>query len=330
MGIGDSLIASIPSDQFEPPTTLAPADGRAGGDRVLDEDWVLRQSAFHYIEDLARIYGDILPWAPLSQGFSAGDRRITLIGARGIWSPAGWSTPISITTSPNDPYGDKPGADGLLRYRYYGVDPNHRDNAGLRNLMETGRPLIYFKGVEKGLYIPLWPVVIVGDDPSGLTFLMACEDVESLVPGIKPDIADSARRSYVTRLAMTRLHQAGFRKRVLHAYSSSCAICHLKHAELLDAAHIIGDKHELGDPIVPNGLALCKIHHAAFDANILGVRPDSSIEIRTDILAERDGPMLKHGLQDLHGARLLSPHRSADRPDPERLEIRYEEFRAAS
>lgn len=41
---------------------------------------------------------------------------------------------------------------------------------------------------------------------------------------------------------------------------------------LLDAAHIVSDGHEtLGQPIVPNGLPLSKIHHAAFDAHLLGV-----------------------------------------------------------
>jgi hypothetical protein len=35
--------------------------------------------------------------------------------------------------------------------------------------------------------------------------------------------------------------------------------------ELLDAAHILPDGHPKGEPVVPNGLALCKLHHAAFD-----------------------------------------------------------------
>ena len=79
-----------------------------------------------------------------------------------------------------------------------------------------------------------------------------------------------------------------------------------------------------------NGLAMCKIHHAAFDSNILGITPNHVVEIRSDILQERDGPMLRHGLQELHGSRLLVlPRRPADRPDPVRLEERYEEFRAA-
>ena len=44
---------------------------------------------------------------------------------------------------------------------------------------------------------------------------------------------------------------------------------------LLDAAHIIADKDEgLGQPIVPNGLPMSKLHHAAFDAHLLGIAPD--------------------------------------------------------
>ncbi|MBK9358459.1 MAG: HNH endonuclease [Bacteroidales bacterium] len=67
-------------------------------------------------------------------------------------------------------------------------------------------------------------------------------------------------------------------------------MCNLKHRELLDAAHIIADKDDMGEPIIKNGLALCKIHHAAFDQNILGIDPDYKIKIREDILMETDGP----------------------------------------
>ena len=81
---------------------------------------------------------------------------------------------------------------------------------------------------------------------------------------------------------------------------------------------------------MPNGLALCKLHHAAFDRNILGVRPDLVIEVRHDVLGEEDGPMLVHGIQGHHEGQLLVPRRRLDRPDPEFLEERYELFRQAS
>jgi putative restriction endonuclease len=238
--------------------------------------------------------------------------------------------PVSIRTSHNDPYGDEAGDDGLLRYRYFGDDAQHPDNRGLRDCLGGGRPLIYFRGVERGWYTALWPMLLVGDDPSSLTFLAACDDVEALSPGVTPSAADDARRVYVTRTALVRLHQAAFRRRVLVAYNSACTVCRLGHQELLDAAHILADGHERGTPVVTNGLALCKIHHAAFDANILGIRPDHVVEIRAEILEERDGPMLRHGLQELHGSTISAPARRRDRLDADRLEERYARFRAAS
>jgi len=107
-------------------------------------------------------------------------------------------------------------------------------------------------------------------------------------------------------------------------------MCRLRHASLLDAAHNLPDTHPRGTPVVPNGLALCKIHHAAFDQNILGVPPDLVVEVRRDILAEVDGPMLRHGLQEMAGVTVCAPTRRDARPDRARLKERYEQFRTAS
>jgi putative restriction endonuclease len=117
---------------------------------------------------------------------------------------------------------------------------------------------------------------------------------------------------------------------VLRAYRERCALCRLRHAQLLDAAHILPDSDPLGAPVVPNGLALCKLHHAAFDQDFIAVRPDLVIEVRQDILEEEDGPMLVHGLQGFHERRILVPRRSEERPRPDFLEERYRRFLAAS
>ncbi len=93
-------------------------------------------------------------------------------------------------------------------------------------------------------------------------------------------------------------------------------------------AHILPDRDPRGEPIVPNGLALCKLHHAAFDRHILGIRPDLVVEVRRDILEEVDGPM-RHGLQALHGGRLHAPRSRELRPREAFLEERYERFRRA-
>ncbi len=108
--------------------------------------------------------------------------------------------------------------------------------------MERHTPLVYLFGIAKGEYLPAWPVYVVGDDPDELCFRIEVDDWESLIssPTDSPRIAE-ARRSYVTVVTLRRLHQAAFRQRVLQAYQHRCAICHLRHAELLEAAHIVPD-----------------------------------------------------------------------------------------
>ncbi len=143
--------------------------------------------------------------------------------------------PLSITTSPRSPYDDEVGADGFLRYRYRGTDPEHPDNVGLRRAWRLGLPLVYFAGITVGQYQAFWPVFIHDDEPAALTFTVAFDEPQQLRPNLSSSAIDEARRSYVTRLAVQRLHQAKFRQRVIAAYRTTCAICRLRHGELLDA-----------------------------------------------------------------------------------------------
>ena len=119
-----------------------------------------------------------------------------------------------------------------------------------------------------------------------------------------------------------------FREQVLLAYTDRCTVCLLRRPELLDAAHIVGDADD-GDPVVPNGLSMCKIHHAAFDRRLLGVTPDHVVQINRALLGEHDGPMLRHGLQEMHGRTLHLPGQRSERPNREWLAARYETFSSA-
>lgn len=89
----------------------------------------------------------------------------------------------------------------------------------------------------------------------------------------------------------------------------------------------MADADPLGIPSVPNGVALCTLHHAAFDRDVIGITPDYTVAVRPDVLNETDGPMLIHGLQGFHGVRLFVPQRSAHKPDRLLLEQRYARFR---
>jgi putative restriction endonuclease len=303
-----------------------------------DLDTRVRTQAFQFLTEQTRLHGGVVPRDLLERGFDFEGRRVPLIGPQGIFKPALLAEmPISITTVPvregeARPYDDGIGPDGFLRYRYRGTDPGHRDNQGLRLAMGRGVPLIYLYGVTPGRYMPVWPVYIVRDHPAELSFSVAVDaPYMPVLSNFKPDPNSlEARRAYITVLTQQRLHQQGFRERVLRAYQEQCAICRLHHDELLDAAHILPDGHPKGEPIVPNGLALCALHHAAFDRNILGIRPDFIVEVRMDILREKDGPMLLHGLQGFQGKTILRPSSRALWPRADFLAERYEEFRQVS
>jgi len=280
----------------------------------------------------------VLPRSLLAQGFTFEGQRVPLVGPQGIFKPAILpEMPLSITTVPvvegrERPYDDKVGEGGLVRYQYRGTDPHHRDNEGLRLAMRRHAPLVYLYGLFPGEYIAVWPAFIVGDDPQALSFRVAVDASDIALtagPGYEDAPSTGERREYVTRIVQQRLHQQGFRVRVIRAYLERCAVCRLKHSELLDAAHILPDGHPKGEPVVSNGLALCKLHHAAFDSHILGVRPDLVVEIREDILRETDGPMLVHGIQGFQGSRILTPRRPELQPDPAFLAERYDIFRKA-
>ena len=261
-------------------------------------------------------------------------RRVPLLGPQGIFKPAIMQVPLSITTSPNGPYDDGIGPDNLLRYRYRGTNPRHPDNAGLRLAMRHELPLVYCHGVVPGRYVVMWPAYVVHDFPDYLAFSVAVDDIAQAdifsSPGSGVKEVVEARRQYVTSLTRRRLHQSAFRERVLRAYQHQCAFCRLRHSELLDAAHIIPDSEPQGEPVISNGISLCRLHHAAFDKFFLGVRPDHLIEVRRDVLEEIDGPTLRHAIQGLHGQPIVLPPRLAERPATAFLSERYERFLEAA
>ncbi|MEU5562135.1 HNH endonuclease [Micromonospora musae] len=300
-------------------------------DATLDSR--LRSAAAQWLTDRAQGERELATQAELAEFTFEGTRVPLMDRQRGIRKPVFLDAALSFRTTftpPGQvpPYEDQEGPDGLLRYKYRGTDPNHPENVALRRAQEQRLPLIWFVGIARGVYLPRYPVWLIEDEPKKLQFVVALDDDQRLVqPG---SAVDMERRRYVERLTKLRLHQPVFRARVLQAYATSCAICQLRHRSLLDAAHIIPDGLPNGEPVVPNGLSLCKIHHAAYDQNILGIRPDHVVEVRADVRKEVDGPMLRHGIQDMHGRPLTLPQERSARPGQDRLEARYEQFRAAA
>lgn len=298
-------------------------------------DALIRKAAFDWLEAQRARHGEVLPRDLLAQGFEWQGQRVPLVSVQGIFKPRVLpEIPLTITTSPNGPYEDSFADDHRLIYHYRGTNPEHHENRGLREAMRRRTPLVYLFRLVPGRYLVIWPVFIVDEDRARRSFIVMADAQDTILDNLergaeaaRQDEPEQYRRQYITAAVQQRVHQRSFRERVLKAYAEQCALCRLRHRELLDASHIIPDTDPRGEPEVRNGLALCKIHHTAFDRYFIGIRPDAVVEVRPDILEEEDGPMLQHGLKGLHGQRLFVPRQARHRPDPEALAYRYERFR---
>lgn len=298
----------------------------------VDED-AIRAAALEWVERVT-FDGELhVERRTLANDFLVAGERFPLVDrGRGIRRPAGWRAALSILTAAVGngprPYDDAEGLDGLHRYKLRRDDGGTAENAGLRAAMAESLPLMWFYGVAPGVFQVISPVWLVAEEPAHDQFVVALTpEQRGVAPG---SVVEETMRRYLVRQTRQRLHQRVFASRVMVAYETRCAVCSLAHRPLLDAAHIVADRDEGGIATVTNGLALCKIHHAAYDRNILGIRPDLVVEVHERLLAEVDGPMLRYGLQEHHGKALMAvPRRRAERPDPVRLERRYETFRAA-
>lgn len=301
----------------------------------LPYERAVREQAIRFVSALAAAHGGEVTRHQLQQFMVDGEQLRLLDTGRGIRNPRQLAATLTIMTSVKSRYDDRPGPEGLLRYAIRDGELGVGDNRKLRAAYELGLPLIWFHGVRNGVFVPVMPVFLVEELPATKQYVVALgEDQRLMAPallGESPVEQAMAQRLYVERMTRERLHQPAFRAKVMHAYQTRCAVCALRHGNLLDAAHIVEDGEPKGIPITSNGVALCKIHHAAYDQDILGIRPDGVVQINGEVLVEVDGPMLRHGLQEFHDQPLrVLPGRVADRPDPERLAIRFERFLRAS
>jgi putative restriction endonuclease len=301
-------------------------------------DRELRLALFAHIERLRAIGGGVVTSAQLNEGMGFQGRRQPIWSQpKGIYKPQ-WlgreGAALTIQTSFDSPYDDRlPGDDSAsdrFVYRFQGKQPNHADNRALRRALELARPLLYLVAEAPGIYQAHYPFYVVAEHPDDLAFELMADMAGDLATSFdRPVTENLPLKAYATRAVRQRLHQARFRYLVLRAYRSQCSMCRLRHEPLLDAAHIVPDYDERGKPEISNGLSLCKIHHSAYDVGILGISPDYQVHLRTDVLDEVDGPMLRHGLQAMHGSLIQVPRRVELRPRVEYLAERYGRFLAA-
>lgn len=295
---------------------------------TLEQERVFRESLFNKVIELANTHDGMLSRQELSEFVYDGETVRLIDPQGGIWNPgASWtaspalSATLSINTTLSGIYDDQEVADGLWRYDYQsgGVEGK---NTKLRKAWELQLPIIWFRQQEIGRrYVPY--LVYVIDDFPELGYCLISPDL-SLSLAIKT--GDEIQKRYALREMKQRLHQPAFRAKVLSAYGVRCAVCNLQMGALLEGAHITPDSDPNSSTKVNNGICLCKIHHSAYDATLLGIDTDFSIHIRADVMQESDGPMLKYGLQEMHGKDIILPSQQDHWPDLSRLSHRFHEF----
>jgi putative restriction endonuclease len=311
-----------------------------------ERDVQLRRSAIDRVRELQRRYDDLVPVAALREGFSFDGRRVSFGSFySGIFRPKEMVSRAALCMVTAAPKLDRPAPyedqfdEETGRFTYRFRDPQaatlvaerqaEADNRALLAAHESAVPLIYFRGIAPGQYAVVAPAFVVAVDRARrLVELEAGLPVADMTPaGL---VSDDDVRRYATREALFRLHQHRFRAAVLRAYTTRCAVCQLREASLLQAAHIVDDRDPSGTATIINGISLCAIHHLAYDRNLLGIDPGGVVHIARRLLDEIDGPMLRNGLQGFHGAAILQPRRRDERPDPDRLETRFARFSAAA
>jgi putative restriction endonuclease len=283
-----------------------------------------------------RIYQDLLDVTGGGTGHVARDwllsysidgERLPLIDSqgRGIRNPAAWSNSLSITTVEKGKYPDQEIEPGVWNYplainKHGESDPS---NVKYRNARLAGTPVIYFYKPVPHTYLLVGMVQVTAIDEGA-----AVSRIELLAGNMVASAVETElERLYVQRIVAARLHQPRFREIILAAYRDRCAVCALPDRMLLDAAHIRSDKDPAnGQPVVENGLALCAIHHRAYDAKVIGIDADLGLHVAATTMSTADGPVLEHGIKSLNGSRLAVVPPRGSRPDPYRLELTYKEF----
>ncbi len=290
----------------------------------LEQD-LLRERIFNKVRDMATEFGGALTYKQLLE-FEIDGQRVALVGQRGIINPKIFDATLTVTSAAEGPYNDYFDENGILRYAFESGDPRAGANRKLLVALETRTPIILFERPMSNLYVPFVGAFVTGADFENKFVEIAAD--ATIKAQVEAGMSEIEKR-YVKAEVRRRVHQPLFRARVLNAYDRRCAICRLNHADLLDAAHIIPDADEGGAASVPNGLSLCKIHHAAYDRNLLGIDPDYRVHIDKDLLIEIDGPMLQHGLKEMHGTTITIPTLKAQQPDKDKLAARFELFLAS-
>lgn len=305
-------------------------------------DQRIRQAAYAYIRKLVAKHEFLTKEQLWPDVFASDDENFSLIHPRrGRHKPARMSHLLSLLSqhSGATKYETKvpkiPAQEESASFYYQlvkGRGPDYPDNRYMREAYEWGVPILLFlephpRSPSRSLrFFPtLARIVSWEPEPSKHRAKVRYSRIDISVEDL--DLANNTLgRRYGRAERKQRLHQEEFRKALISAYQERCSMSGLSGPELLEAAHITPD-YQGGQPKTSNGLLLSKIHHAAFDAHLIGITPDYRVKVSKRLLEEdsRKSDLLAL-LKKINGERIRLPQRREDYPSQDALKERYEIF----
>jgi putative restriction endonuclease len=305
----------------------------------MASDLELVHLAFNRVKELSLKFGDSIPHQAISEGFQYNGEKVLLDNrAVGIFKPRQMSEcAISIkTTMQRDGsqgiYNDHHDSGDHYKYALQRGDPRGVNNKYLLASMASGTPLIYFQAITPGQYTAIWPCFVADILPEkGYALIAESHKFStSMLANHKYEVPTEIESRYQVRETKVRMHQASFRQNVLSAYNGKCAITGLQNKTLLEAAHIIPDSVLGKLQYVSDGIALSRIHHRAYDLNLLGISPDNKIHISDELKQGKDNKFMRDALLEFEGRKLVMPRSEINKPDRDKLAARFEVFAKTS
>lgn len=128
-------------------------------------------------------------------------------------------------------------------------------------------------------------------------------------------------RQSTIRSIKKALRDSSFSQRVLTAYGFRCAVCSIQ-LNLIEAAHIVPVAVDGSTDDTSNGIALCFLHHKAFDNSLIAIADDYHVLISDGQIRRFQEDRRAGGLRGFKNALrpiILLPPATTDRPHVEYL-----------
>jgi hypothetical protein len=274
-----------------------------------------RQRRLSLWHDLSREdLGNILPQRLRDLGIYGGAQGIWVDKARTASSEIGSDGATVGILHTGRHYADDLSDDGVIYHYPKTSRPPARDAAEIqatKNAINHGLPIFVVLPGERAQTrraVKLGWVSDFDDDNGQFLILFGEETPPSYSKAEAPSepfrLMEAPRRKAST--VMVRMGQQRFRFHVMSQYGHKCAVCEIRHPQLLKAAHICV-KSEKGSDDWRNGIPLCATHHDAFDSHLFGIDPSSGAVGCKPGVTEKDIGISVTRLQPLKNA----PHADA-------------------